>query len=132
MGRSIVAVVAAYVGMVVVTLITFAVLGLVAPEAFSDPYAFPPMPWVLIVLAMAFGGGLVGGLILRWIARGSIVKHAVWLACVMVVLWAVSWAMNPVPQPVWYMVAVLVLGIVGVFAAMCKYVMPSSAGEMSG
>lgn len=113
MVRSILAVVLGYAGMLIVTFATFGALRVSAPDVFTDANVFPPWPYVLVILGAAFLGGVVGGVIMRLVARRAPWKHGIALALVMLALWIVSWATNPVPQPAWYMIAVLGLGVLG-------------------
>ncbi|MEW6051518.1 MAG: hypothetical protein AB1644_10710 [Candidatus Zixiibacteriota bacterium] len=118
MVRSILAVAAGYLVMAVLTLIFFAALGILVPEHFGvgmdKGNLFPLQPWPLVILGTGLVFAAAGGNVTVLIARQTPGQHIYWLAAVIVVMGLVSAFAARGVQPLWYQVALVIVGIIGV------------------
>jgi hypothetical protein len=110
--RSIIAIVGGYLSIAILTMLTFAVLFNFFPGVFSD--GFPPLPWVLLILALGFVYAVVGGYITAYLATRDRFGHVLALAGMMAVLGISSAIFSSAAQPLWYQLALIVLGLAGV------------------
>ena len=111
--RSGIAVVAGYLTMAVLVMLIFLVLGIVFPKAFPSDGALPRVPWVIFLLIWGLVAAIAGAYVTSLICRGSRVKHVLALLAVIVVLGFVTLAGNVGKQPLWYLIAQIVVGVVG-------------------
>jgi hypothetical protein len=110
--RSIIAIAGGYLSIAILTMLTFAVLFNFFPGVFSG--GFPPLPWVLLILAFGFIYAVAGGYITAYLATQARFNHVLALAGLMVVLGIISAIFSSAAQPLWYQLALIVLGLAGV------------------
>ncbi|MEM6992235.1 MAG: hypothetical protein AAF721_17120 [Myxococcota bacterium] len=115
-GRSIGAVVAGYVAMVVGVTLGLALLMWIAADEFPrDPGPYRGATWVLVVeLGMAFAAAVGGGYVCGWVARRAERGHALALAGLMLALGAVSATAEAGLKPLWSSVGIVIVGVAGV------------------
>lgn len=111
--RTILSIIVGYVTMVVLTLVFFAVLGAISPDAFSNPYAFPDTPYVVAILVACFLFAICGGYVAVWVGKWSAATPSLWFAALIVIMGAISATYSPAPQPLWYQLALPLLGVSG-------------------
>ena len=112
--RSAIAVVAGYLTMAVLVMLIFLVLGIIFPKAFPADGALPRVPWVIFILIWNLLAAIAGSYVTSLICRGSRVKHVLAVVAVVVILGLVVLAGNVNKQPLWYLIAQIVVGVIGV------------------
>jgi hypothetical protein len=113
--RSAAAVAAGYLTMAVLVMLLFLVLGIVFPKAFpANEGTFPSIPWIILILIWSLLAAMVGAYVTSLLCQGSRVKHVMVLLAVVVVLGFLFLAGNVHKQPLWYLIAQIVVGAVGV------------------
>ena len=100
--------------MAVLVMLIFLVLGIIFPKAFPSDGAFPRIPWVIFILIWNLVASIAGAYVTSLICRGSRVKHVLALLTVVVVVGLIVLAGNVHKQPLWYLVAQIVTGVIGV------------------
>lgn len=117
MGRSILAVVAGYLTMVVgvsgaLAFAAVVVLGTLPtePKPFDGPAYFL---WIEVLISLL--AAVAGGYVCAWLARDRERTAVLYLAGLMVVLGAVTIVTDQGLKPLWSSVAVLVVGLAGVW-----------------
>lgn len=113
--RSVLAIAAGYITMVLLIVLLFLFLGIVFPAAFPQPGVFPSMGWVMFILLFGFVAAVVGAIVTIAITRGPRLKHIHLLALVVLFFGLVTLATNIDTQPLWYLAAQIVVGIAGVY-----------------
>lgn len=114
--RSVIAVAAGYILITLLIALVQLILGIVVPEAFPQLDSFPSIPWVASILFFYVAASVVGAGVTISICRGSRIKHIHALALVFLFIGMVMLAANIDKQPVWYSLAQVVVGLVGVYA----------------
>lgn len=113
--RSVLAVAAGYITMILLIVVLFLLLGIMFPEAFPQPGIFPSIGWVIFILAFGFVAAMLGAAVTVTISRGSRLKHIHWLALVVLFFGLATLATNIDKQPLWYLVAQIAVGVAGVY-----------------
>jgi O-antigen/teichoic acid export membrane protein len=110
--RNIIAVIAGYLSIAVLTLFTFFCIDWLFPNAFPEPEGFPTLSWAVFILCFSLLYALVGGYVTAWLSGGR--KGAIAaLALVLLILAAISLWTNPEQQPLWYELTMLGFGMGG-------------------
>lgn len=112
--RSAIAVVAGYLTMAVLVMFIFLLLGIIFPKAFPADGALPRVPWVIFILIWNLFSAIAGAYVTSLVCRGSRIKHVLALLAVVLVLGLIVLAGNVNKQPVWYLIAQIVVGVIGV------------------
>jgi len=115
--RSVLSVIAGYVVIAVLTIITFLVLGFVVPGTFSQAEANTVLstPWLLVIIGFGFVYAIIGGCTTTFLAKRAIFQHVLALAGILLVLGVVELVMGSGSgRPLWYRVTLLIAGVVGV------------------
>jgi hypothetical protein len=112
--KSITALLSGYAVMFILTMTLFTVLNVVAPESFRDSSVFPEDKYVAVILVAGFLTAVAGGLTTCLIVKEAPLKHSVALAVVSLVLGIMTTLLSPVPQPLWYTVALNGLSFAGI------------------
>jgi peptidoglycan/LPS O-acetylase OafA/YrhL len=113
--RSVIAVAAGYISMLLLIMLLFLIIGIIFPEAFPQPDAFPSIPWVVCILFFGLAASIIGGGVTVTVCRGSRIKHIHALAIVVLFIGLVTLAASIEKQPLWYLLAQVVVGLVGVY-----------------
>lgn len=113
--RSVLAVAAGYITMLVLIMLLFTLIGIIFPGAFPQPDAFPSIPWVVFILLFGLVAASIGAGVTITICRGSRIKHIHSLAIVVLFIGLVTLAASIDKQPIWYLVAQILVGIFGVY-----------------
>jgi hypothetical protein len=113
--KSAAAVAAGYLTMAVLVMLLFLVLGIVFPKAFpASEGALPSIPWLVLILTWGLLAAIVGAYVTSLLCYGSRVKHVMVLLAVVVILGLLVLAGNVNKQPLWYLIAQIVVAAVGV------------------
>jgi peptidoglycan/LPS O-acetylase OafA/YrhL len=112
--RSAIAVVAGYLTMAVLVMLIFLVLGIIFPKAFPSDGALPRIAWVIFILIWNLLAAIAGAYVTSLVCRGSRVKHVLALLAVVIIVGLIVLAGNVNKQPVWYLIAQIVTGVIGV------------------
>jgi hypothetical protein len=115
MWRSIVAVAAGYLSMVILVVLLFLVLGIIAPTAIPNNETVPSLGWVIFIQFFNLLAAATGGYLTALIARGSRIRHVQVLAVVVLVLGLAQLWAGMDKLPIWYLILQLAVGLVGVF-----------------
>jgi hypothetical protein len=115
MVRSVLSVVAGYLVNLLGVTSFFAIVVAALGGLPADPAAFQPPAWLTVAeLAVTPVLAVAGGYVCAWLARRKEMAHALALVGVMAVLGVVSAIAYAGVKPLWSMVALVVLGGVGV------------------
>ena len=113
--RSVLAVIAGYLAMMVAVTTFFSFMVYVVLGGLpSDPKQFSPPAWLYVVeLATTPIVAGVGGYVCAWIAKRRVMRHVFALGGVMLVMTIVSTVGAPASDPWWHMPAIGILGAIG-------------------
>ncbi len=114
--RSILAILAGYVTIVLGVTSTLAILFFAARDAFpGEPGPFRGPTWILVVeLVAGFACAVLGGYVCALVARRRELAHGLVLCAIMLVLGLVSAGAESGMKPTWSSVALPVVGVLGV------------------
>jgi hypothetical protein len=115
--RSVLAVLAGYLTMLVGVSTLFALVLALAFGGMPDPTSFEPPLWLMaleIVLAPLFA--VAGGYVCAWLAKRHAMRHAFALICLMILLSIVTFFADRGLKPVWSTAAITLLGALGAYA----------------
>ncbi len=113
--RSVLAVIAGYIAMVILTMALFILMARIAPGVLPREGMFPAPPVVALILGFAFLSALVGGFVTATVALRSEEKHVFGLAAVVLVMGALNATTAGNSQPLWYLSALVLLALAGVY-----------------
>lgn len=115
--RSIIAVILGYVVMFVLTMAMFGVLAVACPDAFgADRMQFPALPIAFTILGAGFVLAGVAGYVTAWIAQKAEMKHVLALCGLVLVMSVINMVQYLDRQPLWYLLSLTVLGLIGAYA----------------
>jgi len=114
--RSLGAIVAGFVAMVVVVMVATAV-GTMLPGMLVD--GGPTTLWLVVNLSYSMAAAAVGG----WIAAHLAPRRRWWHGAALAAFIAIAWLLGdgqPMPgQPTWYPQVITLIGVVGILAGAC-------------
>jgi hypothetical protein len=115
MMRSVLAVVAGYVVVLIATMGLVAGIAAVSPSSFPQPGEMraPSVPIQVIILAAGFAFAVVGGFIAALVAPRSPALHALALGLLMTVLGVISMVMITNAEPRWFQIGLIMIPIPG-------------------
>jgi hypothetical protein len=109
------ALLAGFLTMVVCVAVAGAVLKRLTPS-WVDEQARPSPGYVLVNLGYSFLAAAAGGCVTAYVAAGNPLYHVLVLGIIVLVLAALSALQSRGKQPVWYQLALVVAGPLGVMA----------------
>jgi hypothetical protein len=112
--RSAVAIAAGYVVMALLVMLVSMLLWIVFPKACPSDGMLPSLPWVVFLLIFNTAAATAGGYVTSMICHGSRSKHIQGLMVVIVLLGLIYLAANVNKQPLWYLIAQIVVELIGV------------------
>lgn len=96
--------------------VTDGILEKLAPAQFVNAdgsYAFPSLPFVVVIVVYSFVYAGVGGYLTAWIAPQSPLAHALALGALLVLVSLAFALVNPHQQPLWYMLTCTLFIVLG-------------------
>lgn len=113
--RSVLAVATGYLSFLILVSLLLLLLGIVFPAAVPRSGEVPSIGWAVFILAFGLVASAVGAAVTTAISRGSRLKHIHALALVVAFFGLVTLAVNIDKQPLWYLTAQIIVGVVGVY-----------------
>ena len=110
--RSVLAVLAGYLGTSLLVLVLFGTLGAFWPQVFADRTMTPPPSMMAVTLFFSLVAAIAGGFLTASVARRAELAHVLALMGLMVVMWVVS-IPSARGQATGYRLALLVIGPLG-------------------
>ena len=115
-GRSVVAVIAGYLVLAVLSGVLDFGLASLVPGAFdADAQQYTP-PWNWVFVALAFPVAALGGYIAARLAPGAELPHALALAALVLAMWVGTVLLTPDGVPSSHLMALNLAGVIGVIA----------------
>jgi len=111
--RSTAAIVAGLITLLVLVMLIYLILGIFFPKAFPAVGTLPSIPWAIFLLIWSLASAVAGAYVTSLICVGSRVWHVLGLMVAILVLGLLFLAGNIYKQPTWYLVAQMVVWIVG-------------------
>ena len=111
--RSVVAVVAGCLAMLLLEMLIYLTLGIFFPKAFPSIGALPSIPWAIFILIWSLVSAGVGAYVTSLICDGKRVGHVLAMMGIVLLLGLLFLAGNIYKQPTWYLVSKIVVWIVG-------------------
>ena len=132
MVRSILAVVAGYFTLAVLTSLTTYLVAYGFGLAVAEPGAQPPLVYVVVNLVYSTVYAGVGGYVAARVATHRPVRHALALAALLVVLGLVYTAVAINIQPLWYLLGLPLLGAPAAVLGGYVHARRAAAGKIGG
>jgi hypothetical protein len=115
MFRNILAVVAGYFALAVLTVLADSILASssVAPQTDFENL---PTGWLLLILAYSLLFAIVGGCVTGFLSRGSGYGTVVALACLLLLMSVMNMFAHAGKQPAWFHLTLAIIGVAGVLS----------------
>ena len=114
MWRSVAAVVAGCLAMIVIVGLMIMIVGIFFPAAIPNNETDPSLPWVLFIFAYYLFAAGVGGYLTSHIAATAKFRHVQILAILVLCLGLIQFWAGHGKQPAWYLVAQILVELLGV------------------